>query len=720
MLGAAICCKYIVPSLVYIIGRSSAAHYEQSVAIEALKSLVPSLPEDAIGILICKPFFRNIIPAQLSEERLWANTLPQTASHYDDSTTAERYKLLSDLITLVQEAVSHLHPKALVKYCVQSNAESSLGQILSMSFEAISKPTSELADGAGTELLEEATILVCNIIGRVEDSDYKDILPIVENFCSQVNDTYISIVLGNQQQCDADEVYRLPGIQDALLMSERAMEVCRRKQLELLCPSALEFLSWINQRRGIINQATGASVEPTNEDQEKERTGSEQISSHTDNLQEITGDGLSLEMRAPKKQGRPGPEGDRMVFSDSDRIIQDKILPIASNDSRNNAIRQTSTSFTEQGENSKSKRDLAWLLGLHKEERDGSIKEDGTPHFRYLWQPRMMMATILEEDNVSLEGSSDENETVAITCLRANQSETLLAAGTNRGEVILFDLRCHPPALVHKQPFDNHDSRVGKLQQIRQVEFLNNHGDLLVCNGDLHLFSTEKQTVLSSLSPENSSRFSCTEAHKMLSWKGDSFVDFSILPKGSGVGEVYGGVIAEIAAVSSNYVYTIDILCSDTVFDFHKLIWPDTGSNPKKHKFDHMFRSLNWNTSTTFPWQDELIKSQPSLHVNNDAAASFELLCVTAHEDWICTGSSSGHIHCFDRRRGKILNCWKAHAKPVEYVNAISRQRLLSVSGDKTAILWDLTKSPPQKLGSIYSEFYDAMTLLAVLFSLKN
>ena len=81
-------------------------------------------------------------------------------------------------------------------------------------------------------------------------------------------------------------------------------------------------------------------------------------------------------------------------------------------------------------------------------------------------------------------------------------------------------------------------------------------------------------------------------------------------------------------------------------------------------------------------------------------------MCVTTHGDWICTGSSSGHIHCFDRRHGKVLRCWKGHTKSVEYLKAISRHRLLSVSGDKTAVLWDMTKTPPQKNNSIYSELF--------------
>lgn len=71
--------------------------------------------------------------------------------------------------------------------------------------------------------------------------------------------------------------------------------------------------------------------------------------------------------------------------------------------------------------------------------------------------------------------------------------------------------------------------------------------------------------------------------------------------------------------------------------------------------------------------------------------------------DWICVGSSSGHIHLFDRRRGKLLACWRAHQKAVVYIKSISRYKVLSASADKTAVLWNIMSSPPQKISSIYN-----------------
>jgi len=111
-----------------------------------------------------------------------------------------------------------------------------------------------------------------------------------------------------------------------------------------------------------------------------------------------------------------------------------------------------------------------------------------------------------------------------------------------------------------------------------------------------------------------------------------------------------------------------------------------------------MFGALTWNTAS-LQREETLVNSHNSLRVGS----SFELTCVTTHQNWICTGSDSGHIHCFDRRRGKLLHCWKGHTKSIEYLEAISRHRLLSAGGDKTAVLWDLTKTPPRKISTCYN-----------------
>ncbi len=60
MLGASICSKYFVQSLVINIDISSTTNEGNSI-IQALKSLLPVLPEHTIGYLVSKPILCNII-----------------------------------------------------------------------------------------------------------------------------------------------------------------------------------------------------------------------------------------------------------------------------------------------------------------------------------------------------------------------------------------------------------------------------------------------------------------------------------------------------------------------------------------------------------------------------------------------------------------------------------------------------------------------------------
>jgi len=175
-----------------------------------------------------------------------------------------------------------------------------------------------------------------------------------------------------------------------------------------------------------------------------------------------------------------------------------------------------------------------------------------------------------------------------------------------------------------------------------------------------------------------------------------------LFSNGTGPEEMIGNATAEFAAISRSHIYSVDLRCSESVVNCEQSLWTENDTNPKKAIFDPMFRMLTWNPSATLP-RENYTKSHDVLRVRADIA-SFDLVCITTHTDWICTGSSSGHIHCFDRRRPILMSCWKGHVKSVEYLKAISRHRLLSVSGDKTAILWDMTKSPPQKISSIFSE----------------
>jgi len=401
-------------------------------------------------------------------------------------------------------------------------------------------------------------------------------------------------------------------------------------------------------------------------------------------------------MRAPKRQTDPlsalpsgdGTEDDDLETTKNEHIIQDISADTFSSGLAMNGI-QLNNQHCHRDEQFKSKRELVWLLGLHKPEREGRI--------RYLWRPRMMLASTLDDNKSRASRSGDAME-AAITSMAVNRSESMLVAGNSEGELLLFDLRHHPPVLKQKKQFDNDDSMLDEGLTIKQVEFFDKN-DVLVCNGGLHLFNTETQTTISSLSPKNTFRSDSTDM-RGISWRGDNFVGFSGFPKGTGREEILGDSSGEFAAISSKYVYSVDVRCRNSIARHKSMFWPDKDTKAKTPKFDNMFRALTWNTASL---QEEYVKNYLAPTVKDDKTASFDLLCVTTHEDWICTGSASGHIHCFDRRSGKVLHCWKGHAKPVEYLKAISRHRLLSAGGDKTAVLWDMNKTPPQKISSIYN-----------------
>mmetsp|Transcript_1975 Transcript_1975/g.4892 ORF Transcript_1975/g.4892 Transcript_1975/m.4892 type:complete len:758 (+) Transcript_1975:3534-5807(+) len=652
------------------IERSSIINQQNTIA-QAINRIVPFLPEDAVGILVCKPILRSIIPAHLSGNGK-SDQVPK-------SSKSTSYGLLKDLTMLLQSCLCHLDPKSIVKYYFCSNS-GSISQLLSKSFEATPelgakiggnqmKDASTLSQyDSSEELLKEAGILVCDIIGRMDACHCNEVFPIVEGFCSQVNDSYLSIALhqsvtGQGNPYGTDGLMLLPGIDAAQMISNKIAKMCRRDILELHCPSSLEFQAWLNQARGLKNSQRMPLPEPFVDPLAEEQR---QIFSN-DELHEIVG-GNGFEMRASR---RP--------TNSHSSVLRDITLHTSTSDG---SMRKG----VDEGVKTKSRRDLAWVLGLHKVERKES--------FRYLWQPRMMLSTVLKDEN-SLLSENGDHEADAVTSMAANQPESMLIAGNDRGEILLFDLKCHPPVLKQKKQFDDDGSIMGDAHPIRQVDFFDRDGTVLVCNGGLHLYNTATETILSSLLPENTFQRNWADVHKK--WKGDNFIGFSLFPNASGLGEMLGDAIREFATISSSHLYIINVRCGISAVKCHNMLWPE-GAHPKKSKFDPMVRALTWNLSSP---QEEREKNTKAFH-DRIGKTRFELTCITTHVDWICTGSSSGHIHCFDRR-GRLLSCWKGHTKSVEYLKAISRHRLVSVSGDKTAVLWDMTKTQPQKISSIYN-----------------
>jgi WD40 repeat protein len=83
-----------------------------------------------------------------------------------------------------------------------------------------------------------------------------------------------------------------------------------------------------------------------------------------------------------------------------------------------------------------------------------------------------------------------------------------------------------------------------------------------------------------------------------------------------------------------------------------------------------------------------------------DRGIGAALQCVCAHDDahWICAGSSNGQLCVLDRRTGEIAQAWQAHEGPILRVFPWGRDKVLSVSLDQTAVLWDIRHTIPRDI----------------------
>jgi len=726
LIGPSICCRYIVPYFVENITKSSGFNRVNPV-IQALKSLVPYIPEDAIGVLICKPILRNLFPTHLPHYCAAQKSPPNLRRH--DKNMPESYDFLNDCIDLLRMCLRCLDSDNIIKYFMKSNS-GTIVQILLASLVVeiadkgfnISAPRSseyptfdesnDLFEKQPNSLLKETSFLVRDLIGHIDLDSINEVFSTIENYCSRVNDEYSTIAMGlyTNKFNDREKVMALPGVATAVLLAGEMIRVCGREQLKLHCPSALELLAWVNSsEKLVLLQTPTKPLLPSSPEENSTPRAERNVIRETSSFKENTSDKsideierLSLEMRTPIRHNlsNSGNESDderrslgspvQQQMSGESSVthnISESSMPFERNDNcgskpHNHAV------FTEQDGKAERQRELAWVLGLNRRDKQSKIN--------YSWQPRMMISATL------LQCRDSENDRSPITYMATNKPESMLVAGNSNGEILLFDLRRQPPSLKcrnrvdHQFPKNDHSS-------IRQVDFFDNIDSLLVCNGSLHHWNIETETTITSLSKENA--VLNTASHGNSSWLGADFIGFSNFPKGTGTEEMFYGAIGEVAAISTNHLYTIDLRSQNSFAHSHHLTRNDAQTN--QHRREPLFKSLTWYREC-LPRQEYLhiYKGHGNRRQPKSEPQSFNLTCITTHcggGDWVCVGSSSGHIHCFDRRQGKLLVCWKAHSKSVEYLKAVSCHRLISASGDKTAVLWDLSHSTPLKVSRIYN-----------------
>jgi len=672
VVGPSICCHYVIPLLMDNLELCSNRSCGNMI-VKSLKSLLPFLPEDAIGVLICKKILRKVIPKVLSRRG------PTSVDNLQDAI------FLTELVVLLQHCLRLLDSGNIVKYFFRTNS-GSVSDVLASSMAWTLCSTKSGANDVRIcyeMLLKEACVLVCNAFRRIDSYQLHDtLLPLFESFCYLVNDSHLTDVL-NESVLPRDgesrnEIFNLPGVKETNAMLHEALGVCEEETLKTSCPSVAEFLAFLNPPEEETHKIDGI---PAIDNQKQGFCDENEYNSKSDGVVSLY-NSISLSNNNKLREVSDGSSIE-MLSSKELNVFNESVVKDSGKAKKKNRLVTNNSSFLQNPtddqvtRNVKDKLDLVWLLGLHKQDKKERIK--------YSWRPRLMLSAKLD-----IKKSLTSDNTARILCMETNKSESLLASGTSDGELLLFDLKRHPPALRARHRFHCVEENNEPARPIEQVGFLDAEDRLLICDGGLHLFDVEAQSTVTSLSSKNT--FFSDQGAKP--WGYEDLVAFSSFPKGTGSAEILDGSVGNISAISSAYLYGIDMRCSKGI----------TSRNSVVHKLsqpDALFKSLTWHTGivATKEFYEKSNSSQ-------EQDSSFNFTCLTSHcggGDWICVGSSSGHIHLFDRRRGKLLACWRAHQKAVVYIKSISRYKVLSASADKTAVLWNIMSSPPQKISSIYN-----------------
>ena len=696
-LGSSICCRYFVPLLVSHTEKCS-MNGNKNMPVQVLRSLVPLLPSEAVGIIIVKPILKLMWQKLSHRVTAGQEGTANQIKHPAHVLSNIPIHLLRDLVSLLNVCLRKIESHA-ETYFFQSTPLC-IPQLLLYSFKATtSHQDSENLDELKSvyrDVYTDSCLLIKSMIANANtDANYvhETLLPTIEALSSEVNDEYLSISMKRRKDdefhCeDQQSLLLLPGIADACIIAKEAMRAFDYSLLKHKCPSAIELLAWVEIPWNIKNQ-------PKNELTPKRERGNMTINEveYGDNLEDdvpsMFGDN-AIEMLAPKHSTILDDDSDESREDESafestakGAIVDERRL------SNMSSFRQSSFEMKHYHLN-KQKRDIAWLIGVNRQSDQDQIK--------YLWQPRMMATTSLAPSSSAV---SHDCKKGIITSMTTNKSESLLVAGNNIGEILLFDLRQHPPSVVYQRQVPNAEENViTDPKTIRQISFIGTSDEALVCNGGLHLWDVEGGNTKSSISSHN------TSLEESRPWKVENLIGFSVFPPVTSSNEILLSGCGEVAAISSSYLYMIDMRCR---FPSSSQNVIDQSSFSGNEQLDPMIRRLAWCTSSEIQYNHpHHSEKSPQVHSH---VSSFNLKCVTSHSNWVCVGSSSGHIHCFDRRQSKLLLCWKAHSRAIEYLQAVSNHLLLSASADKTAVVWNLAQNPPMPISSIYSELYILLLL---------
>jgi WD40 repeat protein len=449
--------------------------------------------------------------------------------------------------------------------------------------------------------------------------------------------------------------------------------------------------------------------------------------------QETEGPGVPLSSRSLDVGTDPGWYENSSFDTDSSNDLYDDTTPESpqlANERRERNFPAWDRSDRESIE--KRREDWAWTLGLRPQWTDPWLRIGS------YWSSRLVMISSLQANGApthkvrnKLQANMRQSDCFGIQSLAVNSSESILASGNRRGEVCLWDLRQHPPKITTRlvNELKGRAHQLGKTQTkgmfgpisqiqfsapISQLEFLERERTGIACDGLLNLWDVEMGCVVSSMN-SGVLQTDRNEIGQFLdSWIGlsqpttkDPFLAFSLVRSGNCMGSD-SSCSQEILAVTQSNLFRIDMRCGQ-----RSIQSPLLCSVTKEITMPNsMWLSRSWmlNSPEISP---RGLGGDSAPSSNTQSPADYHFSCISPADfcDWVCVGSLSGHVHCFERRAGRLLHCWKAHEKAIIAIKSISNHQVLTIGRDRKATLWDLRGDSPVKLQRFRGEFQETNIL---------
>lgn len=203
-----------------------------------------------------------------------------------------------------------------------------------------------------------------------------------------------------------------------------------------------------------------------------------------------------------------------------------------------------------------------------------------------------------------------------VTLLLANQTESILMGGAKDGMIKIWSLSAHPVRQL--SGYREHTS------SILCANFMRNGSHVASCDGHIHIWDIETTKTLAAI------QFSFSQEEK--------FNHISVVSARRGIAPdmgVHGD--DQIAACSGSVITHYDV----------------------RMKNGSALKPIS-------EWRMPLV-SPLSISATE---GPLQLTCSESHEEYVCTGSSTGCLWVIDRRTGRPTHMWQAHDGPIIKVSS--------------------------------------------------